>query len=92
MITRYFAYGSNMNPARVSARGLEVTRRRGGLIAGLTVVSVAPGPDASRLIVTVAPPVGERPAPADLLASLDRASARQSPSIPTRGIFSRRRG
>lgn len=46
------------------------------LVAGLTVTSVVPGPDTSRLIVTLALPAGERPDPGDLLARLDRASTR----------------
>ena len=45
-------------------------------IAALTVASVVPGPDASRLIATLVPPPGEPFDPAELIASLDRSSAR----------------
>ncbi len=34
MVQRYFAYGSNMNPARVEARGLLVERAEGARLAG----------------------------------------------------------
>ncbi len=34
MVQRYFAYGSNMNPARVRARGLLVERAEGARLAG----------------------------------------------------------
>jgi gamma-glutamylcyclotransferase (GGCT)/AIG2-like uncharacterized protein YtfP len=34
LVQRYFAYGSNMNPARVQARGLLVERAEGARLAG----------------------------------------------------------
>lgn len=34
MVQRYFAYGSNMNPARVQARGLLVERAEGARLVG----------------------------------------------------------
>ena len=46
------------------------------LVSGLTIASVEPGPDSSRLIVTVAPPVGEVVDPLDLVARLDRETPR----------------
>lgn len=38
MITRYFAYGSNMNPARVTARGLRFTRCVSGRVGNVRLV------------------------------------------------------
>jgi len=35
VVVRYFAYGSNMNPARVRARGLQVLAVRGARLAGV---------------------------------------------------------
>lgn len=43
-------------------------------LAGLTVVSVVPGPDTSRLIATVAMSPGDPFEPNELLARLDRAA------------------
>ena len=37
-VLHYFAYGSNMNPARVRARGLEVADLRGAYLTGLKLV------------------------------------------------------
>ncbi len=34
---RYFAYGSNMNPARVASRGLEVVSAVGAVLDGVTL-------------------------------------------------------
>jgi ribosome-binding factor A len=50
---------------------------RDELLRGLRVVSVVPAPDASRLLVTVAPrspDEAERPDPVGMLARLERAS------------------
>ena len=38
MLDRYFAYGSNMNPARVATRGLRATRILPAWIDGLRLV------------------------------------------------------
>jgi len=37
MLSRYFAYGSNMNPARVAARGLAFTAVEGARLVGFTL-------------------------------------------------------
>jgi len=52
-------------------------------LAGLIIASVQPGPDTSRLIVTVSPPEGEHPDPSALLASLDRAAPRLRAEVAT---------
>lgn len=46
------------------------------VLSGLTVVSVEPAPDASRLLVTVAPRPGEPFDPDAMVAALERASPR----------------
>jgi len=38
MIRLYFAYGSNMNPARIAARGLRVLDAMGARLAGMQLV------------------------------------------------------
>jgi gamma-glutamylcyclotransferase (GGCT)/AIG2-like uncharacterized protein YtfP len=54
-VVHYFAYGSNMNPERVRARGLEVLRCEGALVRGFAMrfdkVSMAHGDCAHANIV-----------------------------------------
>lgn len=72
--------GSNGRKVRQLCRqaleALELSMGGDDVLSGLTVVSVVPAPDASRLLVTAAPRPGEPFDPDAMVAALERASPR----------------